>query len=182
MSDLSTSIQTLSGGGESKQMDQNPENSKLVQDILNDLNGGGNQQRPPPPPQQVMPPPRDAIDPSYDTQYRQSQDRLGNQQFDVLHNYDNEYDSYIKEHSTTNNVVEDKAPIYEKIIQEIKDPAVIFMLVFLINMKQVNRLIRSNVLKLIKNDKHSSYGILIIKALVVSTSYFIIKKFAHNKI
>ena len=169
MSELSTSIANLSGSG--KHSDSNQDN-KLVQDILNDMNASNQQQQQPP----SLPPP---VDPSYDAQYQQSQDRINNQHFDVLHNYDNEYEDYI-EQSTTAPPTNTKLS-YEKVISEIKVPFVVFVLVYAINATIIHRFIRSNVLKFIGNDKYTVYGVLIAKAFVVSTLYYIITKFMKDR-
>jgi hypothetical protein len=171
MGDFSTSIQNLSGGG--NQPSPGVENTKLVQDILNDLNGSsGNQQQPL---LQQRP-----AEPEYDTQYRQSQDRLTNQQFDVLHNYNNEYDNYIQQHNNTTQP-DNNIAIYNKVLKESKDPGIIFVLVCLVNYNMVHRFVRSNVLKIIGNDKYTVYGILVTKALLVSVGYYVIQKFVNNQ-
>jgi hypothetical protein len=170
MSDYSTSIAQLTGGSSGKGCDSNPENSQLVQDILNDMNTGNQQQQAAP----TVPP----VEADYNTQYNQSQDRLNNQQFDVLHNYDNEYDDYIQQNPTTTPT---KKLSYDKIITEIKVPVVVFILVYAINATMIHRFIRTNILKIIGNDKYTVYGILVTKALIVSIFFYIITKFMKDR-
>ena len=137
------------------QLRQEQDNTELVQNILADMENQPNQME-----EQQM-----------SQQAPQQQQQQQQEQFDQ--DYEDEYEGY-----------EDYGPMVqqkpmtatEQIIDEVKLPLLVVLLVFLTNFGQINQLIVQNVPRLASGGELNILGIAV-KALVAGVVFYVVKRF-----
>jgi len=137
------------------QLRQDQDNTELVQNILADMENQPNQME-----EQQM-----------SQQVPQQQQQQQQEQFDQ--DYEDEYEGY-----------EDYGPMVqqkpmtatEQIIDEVKLPLLVVLLVFLTNFGQINQLIVQNVPRLASGGELNILGIAV-KALVAGVVFYVVKRF-----
>jgi hypothetical protein len=151
----STPLNKLSDENTGQLPQQQNDNPNLVKDILDDLNNDA--------------------EPDYDEQYEQNQHKLQNQQFDVLHNYQQEYES-----PTIVSQIETKI-VGNKLLDYAKTYGVLFVLIILISIPIVSRTLGRLLLKILKSNINATYALPVLKSLIICSIYFIILTFIFKK-
>jgi len=142
------------------QLRREPDNSELVQNILNDMGGGSQQQMPSPSPSQQM----------------QQQQQLQQQKKQVHFEDDVEGDSDEEGEGFENGDVDQRPlTLTEKIIRELRAPLLVMFLVFLTNYELFSKLITQYLPSFVSSV--GDLGVLGVKALFAGIIYYIVVRY-----
>jgi hypothetical protein len=113
-----------------------------------------------------------------DNEQAEHNSRLAEQQFNSDLGYQNQEQNYQEEEDNEyyEEVFEKESNI-DKIINNLKSPLIVFVLVFITNFGLLNELLIKNVPRLVNATGGMNYLGIAIKALVASVLYFAVNKF-----
>ena len=114
-----------------------------------------------------------------DNEQAEHNSRLAEQQFNSDLGYQNQEQNYQEEEEDNEYYEEvfEKESNIDKIINNLKSPLIVFVLVFITNFGLLNELIIKNVLRFVNATGGMNYLGIAVKALVASVLYFAVNKF-----